>query len=47
MKYSIYDLSGQKLRAGKISNNVINVNNLKTGLYLLKLDDQIVRFVKE
>lgn len=47
MKYSIYDLSGQKLRAGKISNNVINVNNLKSGLYLLKLDNQIVRFVKE
>ena len=46
-RYSIYDLSGQKLSAGKISNNIININTLKAGLYLLKLDDQVVRFVKE
>ena len=47
MEYSICDLSGQKICSGLISNNVIDVSNLKAGLYLLRLKNQSIRFIKE
>ena len=47
MEYSICNLSGQKIRSGLISNNVIDVSNLKAGLYLLRLKNQSIQFIKE
>ena len=43
--YSISTLSGQVLVNGKDSN--VNVSNLKKGIYLIKLDGDFYRFVKD
>lgn len=35
--YQIFDMSGKILNYGKVENNKINVDNLATGMYLLKI----------
>lgn len=42
---SIYDISGKQIFATKSSN--INVSGLKSGVYVLKAGNQIVKFVKK
>ncbi|WP_291116837.1 T9SS type A sorting domain-containing protein [Flavobacterium sp. UBA6135] len=48
-KYSIYDLNGRIILEGKIiaAENTINVENLTKGLYLLKIEQTISRFIKD
>jgi uncharacterized protein len=48
-KFIIYDIQGKQVLTGKMESNHIHISQLKTGLYLLKLEnsDAIVRFVKE
>lgn len=40
----IFDATGKQLK--RISSNVIDVTNLKTGVYVLKADKQVVKFMK-
>jgi len=42
IKYEIYDFAGQKLTGNEFNNKnyIINVNNLKKGIYILKLIDK-------
>ncbi|QTY26142.1 T9SS type A sorting domain-containing protein [Flavobacterium sp. CS20] len=37
MAYTIYNLQGQKLKQAKLENNRIDINQLSTGLYLIKV----------
>ncbi len=50
-EYVIYDSKGQVVNAGVIDGNAINVNNLSTGVYFIKIasDDDVYfeRFIKE
>ena len=46
MNYEIHTITGQLVQSGKTSTK-INVENLQTGLYLLKLENVSVKFVKE
>tara|TARA_R110000787_G_scaffold41071_19_gene101717 strand:+ start:26857 stop:27879 length:1023 start_codon:yes stop_codon:yes gene_type:complete len=38
-EFEIYNSLGQKVKYGKISNNIINVNYLNKGIYFLKIDN--------
>ncbi|MFM9989416.1 esterase-like activity of phytase family protein [Flavobacterium sp.] len=44
--YTIINTMGQEVMSGKISFNKINLEVLKTGIYLLKIDSQFVKIVK-
>ena len=44
--YEIHTITGQLVQSGKTSQK-INVENLQTGLYVLKLENVSVKFVKE
>ena len=44
--YTILNTMGQEVMSGKISFNKINLEELKTGIYLLKIDSQFVKIVK-
>ena len=46
MNYEIHTITGQLVKSGKTSQK-INVENLQTGLYILKLENVSVKFVKE
>ncbi len=46
MKYEIHTVTGQLVQTGQTSPK-INVNNLQTGIYILKLENVSVKFVKE
>lgn len=41
------DLTGKELLSGKLLNNSIDVSSLHQGIYLFKLEDQFIRFLKE
>ena len=47
--YSIYNVVGQTLIQGKLQGDAttINVESLANGMYFLKIDNKVVRFVKE
>lgn len=51
VEYSIFNLLGQKIKAGNINGNRINVAELTNGIYILSLDSKSqhiqVKFVKE
>jgi endonuclease I len=38
-EYQIYSIMGQMVKAGTLGNKIINVNNLKSGLYILHIND--------
>ncbi len=44
----IYNISGEKVYADKITNKVqtINIANLKSGIYLLKIENEVIKVVK-
>lgn len=44
---AIYDLTGRQVLYGKLSENTINVSTLPTGIYILKIDNRIAKFVKQ
>jgi hypothetical protein len=46
-EYKLFDISGKFINKGKIVNESINVRTLKPGIYLLKFDDIVKRFIKE
>ena len=47
-KYEIYSVDGKRVNKGTISNgNTINVNALPKGVYLLKIEDKNLKFIKE
>lgn len=46
-EYEILDISGKLINKGKIVNESINVKTLKPGLYLIKIDEVVKRFIKE
>jgi hypothetical protein len=46
LNYEIHTVTGRLVQSGKTSPK-INVENLQTGLYLLKLENVSVKFVKE
>jgi hypothetical protein len=45
--YTILDLSGKIISSGRVDHNSINVSSLNSGFYLLKVNEQLVKFVKE
>lgn len=47
--YSILNLQGQTLITGELNSNEpeINISNLSSGLYLIKIGDSVKKFVKE
>lgn len=45
--YSIYNILGGELMTGKAENNSINVSNLNTGTYFLKVEGTIQKLIKE
>ncbi|MDR2204927.1 MAG: T9SS type A sorting domain-containing protein [Flavobacteriaceae bacterium] len=44
-KAEIYDMSGKKVKT--FNGNSVNVSNLQKGMYILKIDGQTVKFIKE
>jgi len=46
-EYTIYSVVGQVVQQGKLHNNTIKVESLASGMYFLKIDGKVVRFVKE
>ncbi|WP_452220478.1 endonuclease [Lacinutrix salivirga] len=38
VKYTVFDILGKQVATGNVTNNLINVANLKQGLYLIKLE---------
>ncbi len=46
MKYEIHTVTGQFVQTG-LTSPKMNVNNLQTGIYILKLENVLVKFVKE
>ncbi|QTY26143.1 T9SS type A sorting domain-containing protein [Flavobacterium sp. CS20] len=52
MAYTIYNLQGQKLKQAKLENNRIDINQLSTGLYLIKVTNaqaksQVLKLIVE
>jgi hypothetical protein len=45
-KYAIYSSFGRKVSSGLIRNQEINIQNLEKGMYFLKIDDTIIKFIK-
>lgn len=43
----IYDLAGRQVLSEKISENMVNVSSLPSGIYILKTANRIGKFVKE
>lgn len=49
-KVSVFDVSGKLIKQESMpfkNKNSVNVQNLKQGIYILKLDDQSVKFIKK
>lgn len=49
VSYSIFDMSGKKLKQGKVTDQTIDVSLLSSGIYILKLDNQsqALKFIKK
>ena len=47
VEFQITDLTGKEILSGEISNNSVDVSTLKVGIYLLKLENRSIQFVKE
>jgi len=45
--YSIYQLGGKAILSGNYNNSGVNVNTLATGLYIIKIKNSFVKFVKK
>jgi len=47
--YQIYDLTGKVISKGKFINNKINVSQLKTGIYLIRVNDskEVTKIIKK
>ncbi|MFD0932019.1 GEVED domain-containing protein [Psychroflexus salinarum] len=47
LSYTLYDISGRQLSHGKVINQSIPLENLSSGVYLIKLDDGQKSFTKK
>jgi hypothetical protein len=45
--YSIFDVTGHQVQAGNIDGQVIAIDQLPTGTYLLLIGREFARFVKQ
>ncbi|WP_157730072.1 T9SS type A sorting domain-containing protein [Tenacibaculum jejuense] len=47
--FQVYNVTGQIVLENKIENNntLLDIKDLSSGLYLLKIDSNIIKFVKE
>lgn len=45
--YSIYNITGSHINSGVLSSNTISVSGLAKGIYLLKIGNRAVKFVKK
>jgi len=45
--YTITDITGRQLLQGVVKDNLISVQALQPGLYLLRIGTEVLRFVKE
>jgi endonuclease/exonuclease/phosphatase family metal-dependent hydrolase len=43
----VYDITGRQVFAGKLSGNALNVSNLPSGMYILKMEGKSGKFIKE
>jgi hypothetical protein len=46
-EYSIYSVLGETLSFGTITNNSININNLAPGFYYIKINNEVLKFIKK
>jgi len=46
-KYGIYNVTGMQMISGIVTTNSINVSNLSKGLYLIKIGDSTMKFIKK
>lgn len=46
-KYNIYNVCGKSMIAGNTTNGTIDVSNLQKGIYLLKANSQVFKFIKK
>ena len=46
-EYKIYDMSGKMIIKGINNTNEINIENLSTGTYSIKIKDNIFNFIKK
>lgn len=46
-KYEIYDMLGKRILAAEIMNASINIESLHKGMYILKINNQIIHFIKK
>ncbi len=44
---SIYDITGKDIFTTTLTNNQVNVGHLNRGMYLIKMGDQLIKWVKE
>lgn len=47
LSYTLYDISGRQLNQGKVLNQSIPLDNLSSGVYLIKLDDGQKTFTRK
>lgn len=47
LKYEIYNLTGMQTMTGIITSENINVSNLTKGIYLIKIGNNTVKFIKQ
>ena len=43
----VYDITGRQVLAVKLSGNALNVSNLPSGIYILKMEGKSGKFIKE
>ncbi len=46
-KFEIFDASGKLIKKGTTNNNSIDIRTIKSGAYIIKIDDAVKRFIKE
>ncbi|NDV46657.1 T9SS C-terminal target domain-containing protein [Paludibacter sp. 221] len=44
--YTIYSTCGAEVQSGIIENNTVDIANLKSGIYIIKTDKQVAKFIK-
>lgn len=45
--FAIYTTSGQLIQSGTMNGNTLNINNLQSGLYLLRIGNETLKFQKK
>ncbi len=45
--FEIFDASGKLIKKGKITNNSVDVRTIKSGVYIIKINEAVKRFIRE